>query len=389
MTGVRRLVVAVALAAGCAPHAKQASAPSPASAASSGEAPAPDLSPRPPSAAPVERAFTRVLLGSCYDQSQPDGTWEALRALGPDLYLAAGDNIYADVVREGGRLKFIGDPLRVEAAYRQLRDDPSWERFQNAVPILPMWDDHDFGLNDAGADLPFAARSEELFLDFWRVPADDPRRARPGVYHAETFNSGDLTIQVILLDTRRFRSPIHKTPSSERGVGPYAPHPDPALTLLGEDQWTWLEQQLLRPADLRFLLSGIQVLPVAHRYERWGVFPHERARLFELIEHTQAEGVVLLSGDRHFGSLYRETEGVPYPIWEITSSSLNKSFGGLPMEPAPLRVGPQVAVENVGILDIHAAERMLKVAIADKSGRPIVQQEIPLDDLRSLPDSLP
>jgi hypothetical protein len=41
---------------------------------------------------------------------------------------------------------------------------------------LATWDDHDYGLNDAGTEYPHKKVSQEMFLDFFGVPPDSPRR---------------------------------------------------------------------------------------------------------------------------------------------------------------------------------------------------------------------
>lgn len=53
--------------------------------------------------------------------------------------------------------------------------------------------------------------------------------------------------------------------------------------------------------------------------------PGERARLFTLIDQTKVEGVMFLSGDPHYSDYAMINEGVPYPLWDITSSALNQS----------------------------------------------------------------
>jgi alkaline phosphatase D len=55
------------------------------------------------------------------------------------------------------------------------------------VPILPIWDDHDYGFNDAGGDFPYRHQSAALFRAFWGVPADSPRGRREGLYDAWAF----------------------------------------------------------------------------------------------------------------------------------------------------------------------------------------------------------
>jgi hypothetical protein len=64
----------------------------------------------------------------------------------------------------------------------------------------------------------------------------------------------------ILLDTRFFRSPLKRgLPTLTCPRVRYLPNDDPEAALLGEEQWTWLEQQLKQPAQLRVLASSIQV----------------------------------------------------------------------------------------------------------------------------------
>jgi alkaline phosphatase D len=107
---------------------------------------------------------------------------------------------------------------------------------------------------------------------------------------------------------------------------PYLPSTDPNLTLLGEQQWAWLEEQLRQPAELRLLCSGIQVISEDHPFEKWANVPAEREKLYNLIRSTQAQGVVILSGDRHLAELSLDAKSaVGYPLYDITSSGLNQA----------------------------------------------------------------
>src|SRR5207247_2149539 len=150
--------------------------------------------------------------------------------------------------------------------------------------------------------------------DFWSLPADDPRRSRPGVYHAAIYGPPGKRLQVILLDTRYFRSPLKVTDQPDApGKERYVPDDDPGKTMLGETQWGWLAQRLREPAELRLIVSSTQLVAEGHGWERWGNFPRERQRFYDLIRDTRANGVMVLSGDRHIGAIYRETTGVAYP----------------------------------------------------------------------------
>ena len=112
---------------------------------------------------------------------------------------------------------------------------------------------------------------------------------------SETIGPPGQRIQIILLDTRYFRTPLKKKPKTVPGEGPYVVNPDPQGTVLGSAQWKWLEEQLRMPAKVRLLVSSIQLVPEDHNWEKWLNHPIERERLFKLIRDTKAGGVIALS----------------------------------------------------------------------------------------------
>jgi alkaline phosphatase D len=214
------------------------------------------------------------------------------------------------------------------------------------------------------------------------VPADDPRRGREGVYTSTSLGPEGQRVQVILLDTRSFRSPLRPTdqrgaPGKER----YLPDDDPAKTMLGEAQWTWLAEELRQPAQLRLIVSSIQALAEGHGWERWGNLPRERQRLLDLIDSTDAEGVVFLSGDRHVGALYATGEGVPYRLTEITASSINRPFPGADDLPGN-RLGAVYGAENFGTLDIDWWTGTVTLAVRGMNGEKVREATLRLADLR-------
>ena len=166
------------------------------------------------------------------------------------------------------------------------------------------------------------SESQRIFLDFWHDPVDSPRRDRPGVYDAHVYGPEGKRLQVILLDTRYFRGPLKR--AAPRMGGSYVPQDDPHVTMLGEEQWSWLEQQLRVPAELRIMASSIQCVAEASGQETWSNLPHERQRLFDLIERTRAEGLVIISGDRHWAELSVLEDPRLYPLYDLTSSSFNQ-----------------------------------------------------------------
>jgi alkaline phosphatase D len=138
---------------------------------------------------------------------------------------------------------------------------------------------------------------------------------------------------------------------------------------------------LREPAEIRVLLSGIQVLAEGHGWERWGNLPRERERLFALLRDTGATGVVLLSGDRHIGALYRETEGVPYPLTECTASGFTHTFRGV-REAGPNRLGDPFTELHFGAVDIDWSGRGVLLNLIDGQGRTARSVAVSFDELK-------
>ncbi|HLQ44722.1 MAG TPA: alkaline phosphatase D family protein [Planctomycetaceae bacterium] len=317
-----------------------------------------------------------IAFGSCAHQEKPQPIWEAVVAAKPDLFVFLGDNIYGDSENI--------DVLK--AKYDKLAAVPGFQALKAACPILATWDDHDFGADDVGANYPKRVESQQLFLDFFGVPADSPRRRQEGVYNAAIFGPPGKRVQIILLDCRYHRSPLKKRANPVKGQGNYEPHTDKTTTILGEAQWTWLKEQLQQPAEVRLIGSSVQVIPEDHGYEKWMNFPHERERLFQLIHDTQAVGVVLLSGDRHLAELsVLKDDNIGYPLYDLTSSGLNQGFKGWrPLEVNRHRVATMNFGNNFGVIaiDWDSTPPRLSLQIRDESGDITIQQKVSLATLQ-------
>jgi alkaline phosphatase D len=317
----------------------------------------------------------RIGVASCADQDKPQPIWDAALQERCGFFVFAGDNVYADAVPF--------DIARMRRAYAQLVAKDNFQRLRLTTPHLAVWDDHDYGLNDGGADFAHQQASKDEFLRFWRVAADDPRRSHPGLYHAQTIEHQGRRVQVIALDTRWFRSPLKAT--DQRGAAGkerYLPDADPAKTMLGAGQWAWLEARLRERADVRVLVSSIQCVVEGHGWERWGNLPLERARLARLLRDTHAGGVVVVSGDRHLGALYREAAApLPYPLYEMTSSGVTHPWATA-NEPGPNRLGGLVTVPHYGVVDIDVAARAITLALRGLDNRVLQQQRIAFEELQ-------
>ncbi|MGJ3241772.1 MAG: alkaline phosphatase D family protein [Opitutales bacterium] len=331
----------------------------------------------------AQPVLDHIAFGSCARENRPQPIWDTLVAAEPDVWIWAGDNAYLDTE----------DPAVMRAKYARLAAKPGYQRLQaTGIPILATWDDHDYGVNDGDAGYPMKATSQQIFLDFFGVAADSARREREGVYHAETFGPEGQRVQVILLDTRYHRSALTFLPGSEvAGSKLYQPNKDPGATVLGDDQWAWLEEQLSQPADLRLIVSSIQVIPVQHRFEKWANFPLERQRLFDLIRKTRAEGVLFLSGDRHHAELSRINLTGLYTLYDLTSSGLTESRPPIPGETVRyeeniFRVGSsnRLKLNHFGqvLVDWEQADPQIRLRIVGIDGQAYIDWRVRLSALQ-------
>jgi alkaline phosphatase D len=347
-----------------------------------------------PALAQQDQPLAKIAFGSCASQEYPQVVWDAINNLHPDLFIFLGDNIYADTT-DMDVMRKCYDKLAAIPGFAKLRASPT--------RIIATWDDHDMGANDVGADYPKRAESQQLMLDFFNEPKDSPRRKREGVYESYLFGPAGKRTQVILLDTRYNRSPLKpmdppyksyepKDPRADkdgfilRGTGRNAPNRDPAATMLGPAQWKWLEEQLKISADLRIIGSSVQFVADDQPWEKWGNFPLEQQRFYKLIKQTKANGIFIISGDRHRAEISRIDTKIPYPLWDITSSSLNSpSKPDTQDEPNRYRVGKHNFVDsNFGLLNLDwaAAEPTLTMEIRDTAGKVQLSQSLKISSLR-------
>lgn len=277
----------------------------------------------------------KIGFGSCLDQDKSQNIWQPLEKENLDSFFFMGDNVYGD--SDSGELS------KMEAAYvKQEQRLPDWLKNLNPIAI---WDDHDYGLDDGGGDYLLKVDSQKLFLDFWKVKEEDPRWHQEGIYFSEIRNINDNKILMLGLDTRYFRSPL----TGEKRN--YLAATNTNTTILGKDQWRWLESKFQEKSDLIILVSSIQILATNHGFEKWSNFPHEKERLLSLIKESK-KPIILVSGDRHKGAIYKKNN-----LYELTTSSLNKPLPGwlgrIWDETDPLLQGTMHYDMNYGVITIE------------------------------------
>jgi alkaline phosphatase D len=333
-----------------------------------------------------------IAFGSCARQMQDAPIMNTIVEANPDVFLMIGDVAYPDINDEATALL---DPWpsknsvqRMKSVYAQVSEKPEFKNLMNSIPVMAVWDDHDYGINDGDSSFVYKDMSQQLFLDFFGEPKDSLRRKSPGIYDSKIIGPKGKRVQIILLDTRYFRStPTLDTRSDEEKkklnvAGRYSPSSNDMGTVLGETQWNWLEQQLIKPAEIRLIVSSYPLIPTELGRDAWGNFPLERTRLFDLIKTTKANGVLILSGDVHFSEISRTNEG-PYPLTEFTSSPMAAPSTGNENFKNSYRISEFYAQDSFGLIEIdwNAVPVDITLKVMDVSGKSVFEHRLDLEDL--------
>lgn len=318
----------------------------------------------------AQELISTIAFGSCLHQNKSQPIWKTISQQNPDLFVFMGDNIYSDT----------NDPKIMQNKYQKLANKKGYKKLLDNTHILATWDDHDYGINDSGAENPIKHQAQQIFQDFFKVPETSPARENPGIYSAHYFSDGENILQLIILDTRFFRTQAIKlTPDEACPHTNYGQQLSSNASILGDEQWLWLEKELLKPAALRIIVSSIQVIPDQHCWEKWSNFPNQRNKLFTLIKDTKAKSLIFLSGDRHLAEISKiNLTDRNTPIYEVTSSGMNTKMYG-EGEKNKYRISSDNFRENnFGLLQINwvSPERYVLMSIINKSGSVLISHKL-------------
>jgi len=212
---------------------------------------------------------------------------------------------YANAKNDGARFALqIGDfdhgnpstLAEMRAMHRRVRDVSTLhgadfaQQIASKMPVVHVWDDHDYGDNDE--DKNFEGRDDawQAFDEYW--PGYDRPSADEGLWHS--FVVGDA--EFFVLDLRSQRDPGTDTDNSSKSM------------LDGDeivdDQKDWLKAGLRTSAKTwKFIVSSVTMNPTARpaSTDHWGSYETELDELADFIADNDIEGVVVLSGDLHTG----------------------------------------------------------------------------------------
>lgn len=289
-----------------------------------------------------------IALSCCADQDAPQSMWKTINSHQPDMFLFIGNTVYLKP-----------DEKSLAAQYRRLHHNADYRAIREKVPFMVTWDNEEY--ND-GKD-----SSKKEFLREWSYIQDSLVLGQSGIYHAKIIGPKHRQVQIIMLDTHTFRSPLTKAPDFNPETPDYVPNNDAKATVLGEEQWSWLEEQLKRPAQMRIIVSSMPVIATEAPLENWGLFPLERQRFFDLLKKTQAHNLIVASGDSEIGAIAKTDIKNWGTLYDITAGPVNMPTQDNESDPAFVDKG--IGAQNFGLIHIDWGRHQMHLEIRNESNK--------------------
>lgn len=225
---------------------------------------------------------------SCADNRSNHLVFDAISDDKPLFFIHMGDIHYGNIE--------IADSSAFHYMFDMVFDSPRQARMFRNMPVVYMFDDHDFGPNNAEKNSPSRNVSIHAFLE--AVPSyplseysSSYTRYKPGdafdekmEYPSTHFAFTIARVRFIVTDTSSLKV------TNNRG----------GLTALGIRQLRWLCQELTNASKTHGLVVWVTTMPWLVQYDKWAVFVDERKVISETIRREKInEKLIMLSGDAH------------------------------------------------------------------------------------------
>jgi phosphodiesterase/alkaline phosphatase D-like protein len=282
----------------------------------------------------ASRAFSfSFAFGSCARVGSNGAVFDTIRAADPLFYLIAGDMHYSYIDTDNrGRFRDALD----EALTR-----PAQAALYASVPVVYVWDDHDYGPNDGDATSPTRAAARQVYRQYvphYPLPAGDGNAA---IYQAFTVGR----VRFIVTDLRSARTPD----SAPDGA---------AKSMLGAERKAWLKRELLAARDrypLIVLVSSVPWIDTAGAgKDSWGGFATERRELADFIAANRIDELLILSGDAHMLAIddgshsdYATAGGAGFPIMHAAALDKRGELKGGPYSEGAYPGGGQFGIVSI------------------------------------------
>ncbi|RCX05422.1 alkaline phosphatase D family protein [Schleiferia thermophila] len=280
--------------------------------------------------------------------------FEKMADMKADVMLWLGDNVYMRPIDFGSRRGFLH-------RYTHDRSYPQLQRFLQTGSHIAIWDDHDFGPNDANGSYVGKVWAHEAFRLFWANPPLVQFGCENSIASAMEFND----VHIFLLDNRSFRTEIMNNGQHQ---------------IFGREQLDWLINNLkYSNAPFKLVCAGGQMVSDAKVFENFANYEEERAYLFRRIEEENIKGVIFLTGDRHHSEVCLMTNRKGNKIFDFTTSPLTSGAVTKKVEENSYRINGSL-IQQRNFLALHFSgkqgERKLQAIFYSSDGDKLFEYTI-------------
>ncbi|MEL7157510.1 MAG: alkaline phosphatase D family protein [Actinomycetota bacterium] len=288
-------------------------------------------------------SFT-VAFGACARVGSNGAVFDAINDLDPLLYGIVGDFHYGD--NDVDELRRYHDVLDLTLTR------PGQAALYRSTSIAYVWDDHDFGANDAtGAS---TARSAAMAAYRQYVPSYELAGPFTAVHQAFTVGR----VRFVMTDARAARA------GKEVLDGP-------SKSMLGPEQKAWLKRELVEASADHELVVWINPVPwvaeAAPGADHWGGFAAERRELADHIAGHEIDNLLMVSGDAHMVAIddgtntdYATGGGASFPLLHVAALDRPGGIKGGPYSEGAIGDGGQFG--TVEVLDDGATMEVVLTA---------------------------
>jgi membrane-associated phospholipid phosphatase len=271
-------------------------------------------------APPGPASFT-LTAGSCARTASDGAVYDAIRAERPLLHLVTGDIHYRnlDATTTGPFL----------AAFGQVLTSPAQAALYREVPVDYVWDDHDYGPNDADASSPGRDAARAAYrqaVPHPPLPDDGP------IFHASTVGR----VRIVMTDTRSERTD---------------------RTMLGEEQLAWLLTELAAAGRYGLVIwvnPDPWIAPEGPGRDDWGGYAAERRTIADAIAAAGVDNLVMVSGDAHMVAIddgtnsdFSTSGGAGFPVLHAAALDRPGNVKGGPYSEGAFPGGGQYGVVRI------------------------------------------
>jgi len=302
---------------------------------------------------PDGAASFRFVFASCARTGSEHEVFNTILRCDPLFFLHVGDLHYRNIDRN--------DRALFQQAYSEVFGSNVQRTLYANVPLIYVWDDHDFGPNNSDRFAPGRIASRLTYQEC--VP-----------HYPLAFGTGDVPIchafsigrvRFVMTDLRSERSPAKSSDGPEK-------------TMLGWAQKEWFKRELLSAKSsfaLIFWVSSVPWTGKSHRGDDgWAAFPIERQEIADFIKANGIRNLCILCGDAHMlgaddgrNGDFASDGGAPVPSLQAAPLDRPASFKGGPYSHGHYL--PKRGEGCFGYVEVHDNGREISVLFTGRNHR--------------------